>query len=99
VNLIKPIAPEETEISGGWMMTQDGVVVDGSCQRIHDLVKSHLVKLGHDSSGWDTLYRNAADGRLWELTYPHSEMHGGGPPQLRWLSSEEAKRKYGKAVF
>jgi hypothetical protein len=29
------------------------------------------------------------------LTYPESEMHGGGAPLLRNISETEAKTKYG----
>jgi hypothetical protein len=41
------------------------------------------------------LYRDPQDGRLWELTYPHSDWHGGEPPDLRHISSGEAASKYG----
>jgi hypothetical protein len=66
--------------------------------RIHELVRSHLSKLGCDASGWETLYVDPVDGRLWELTYPQSGLHGGGPPELRCLTRDEARRKYGDAV-
>jgi len=56
-----------------------------------------LAKVAITESGWETLYRDPRDLRLWELTYPQSEMHRGGPPMLRCLclSLEEAKAKYG----
>jgi hypothetical protein len=47
-----------------------------------DLALSKLEKLGHDPSGWDTLYRDPATGALWEVIYPQSYMHGGGPRQF-----------------
>ena len=78
---------------------RDGrVVADETCQRINELTTSHLKELGRDSSGWDVLYRDPDDGRLWELTYPQSELQGGGPPQLRCLTTDEAKKKYSPAV-
>ena len=40
------------------------------------------------------LYRDPNDNRLWELIYPQSEMHGGGPPELRNLTFNEARQKY-----
>jgi hypothetical protein len=56
---------------------------------------SRLRKITHDSSGWNTLYRNDASGELWEVTHPRSEMHGGGPRELRRASSENATATYG----
>jgi hypothetical protein len=69
-------------------------VIDDS-QRIFELVKSDLVEVKSDASGWDILYRDKHDMRYWEFIYPQSYMHGGGPPQLRNLTSEEACNKYG----
>jgi hypothetical protein len=44
-----------------------------------DAALAGLKKLGHDQSSWDTLYRDPATGKLWEVTYPESQRHGGGP--------------------
>ena len=55
------------------------------------LTRFHLIKLGHDESGWITLFRDPDDDRLWELDYPHGGWHGGGPPRLRVVSPEEAR--------
>jgi hypothetical protein len=46
------------------------------------------------SGGWDVLYRDPRDGRFWELTYPHGDVQGGGPPRLHLLSVEELRGKY-----
>lgn len=89
----------ETQITGKWLSRDGRVVVDETCERINELVRSHLKKLGHDASGWEVLYRDPDDGRLWELTYPQSELHGGGPPQLRCLTLDEARKKYADSVF
>jgi len=45
-----------------------------------------LLELKVDAIGWRTLYRDRETGCLWEETYPHSEMHGGGPPRLTELA-------------
>jgi len=92
------IAPTETRLIGKWLQSEGRTSEDETCKRVTKLVKEYLVRLGDDPSGWDTLYRDPKDGRLWELTYPHSEMHGGGPPELRHLSKDEAARKYGAVV-
>lgn len=89
----------ETELTGMWIPSnQGGSVADDACRRIDRLVRFHLKELGRDSSGWDALYRDPDDGRLWELIYPQSELHGGGPPLLRCLTIGEARQKYSCAI-
>ena len=92
------IEPNETQLTGKWLLSEGRVVADVICQRIEDLVRSHLKEVGRDASGWDVLYRDPIDGRLWELVYPKSELQGGGPPELHCLTMDEAKRKYGNEV-
>ncbi len=92
------IQPTETQLTGKWLSRNGRAVADETCERIHELVRSHLTRVGHDASGWEALYRDRNDGRLWELTYPQGALHGGGPPQLRCLTLEEARRKYGDAA-
>jgi hypothetical protein len=88
------ISPFETEIIGSWIFNNGKMAGDDVCQRIKSLVKTDLTLVAKDWSGWETLYRDDKDGRYWEHTYPHSEMHGGGPPALFVISSEDATRKY-----
>ena len=73
------------------------VILDGAAasRRIHYLVTHRLARLGTDASGWETLYRDPRDNRLWEHTYPQSGMHGGGPPALHVISPQAAAAKYG----
>ena len=96
---MKFIEPSETEIVGKWVLVEGHIVADEACQRIAELTEGLLLELGHDPSGWDALYRDPKDGRHWELTYPQSEMQGGGPPQLRCLSADEAMNKYGNITL
>jgi hypothetical protein len=91
---MRPLLPEETEITGKWIMVQDSLQEDETCRRINVLIKGYLIEVGRDESGWDVLYRDPHDDRLWELIYPHSELQGGGPPQLRNVSLEEADHKF-----
>jgi hypothetical protein len=88
------IKPSETVITGQWILQDGRPVADEDCTRIATLTKSHLVEVGRDPSGWNTLYRDPTDGRYWELVYPQGELHGGGPPELRYLTVEEASQKY-----
>ncbi|QOY91146.1 Imm27 family immunity protein [Paludibaculum fermentans] len=53
-----------------------------------------------DESYWDVwrqLFRTAGSFNCrpsWELTYPESHLHGGGPPKLTRLSLEEVRQPY-----
>jgi hypothetical protein len=93
------IAPNETRLTGHWLASQDGMIEDETCKRIASLTGGYLVKVGNDPSGWETLYRDPKDGRLWELTYPQSQLHGGGPPELHFLTLDDARRKYGDVAI
>ncbi|TAM82491.1 MAG: hypothetical protein EPN47_07455 [Acidobacteria bacterium] len=91
------LQPNEQLLTGAWIVQDGKVIGDTTCERIAWLVSNHLRKITHSiqSGGWDTLYRDPEDGRYWERTYPQGGLHGGGPPELRCLTVEEARRKYG----
>ena len=90
------LRPEEADLVGNWIVT--GTVVEGDAveKRISQLIATHLQKIAvsPEAGAWETLYRDPNDGRYWELTYPQSEMHGGGPRRLMHLSASEAAAKY-----
>jgi hypothetical protein len=88
------LGPHETTLTGQWVKSGSSVIGDETTSRIKWLITERLERLGADQSGWQTLYRDRRDSRLWELSYPHSEWHGGGPPKLAVLANEEATRKY-----
>jgi hypothetical protein len=88
------LRPEEEELMGMWVASPNGVVADDTCKRIERLTSGVLEHLAQDSAGWASLFRDPADGRLWELHYPQSEMHGGGPPSLRHLTKTQAEVTY-----
>lgn len=88
------IEATEFRITGQWFTKDGQIVADETCGRIEALIRTHLKELGRDSSGWDTLYRDPNDGRLWEHCHPTSNLHGGGPPELKCLSAEEVALKY-----
>lgn len=65
--------------------------------RIEELITTHLKAVAVSPDGWEKLYLDPGDGRLWELTYPQAEMHGGGPPELREMDGATATARYGYA--
>lgn len=91
---MKKIGKEEKLITGKWLYKDNIIVADENCNRINELIKTYLIKIDSDPSGWYTLYRDPSDNRMWELSYLQSDVHGGGPPQLSYLTLEEVKNKY-----
>jgi hypothetical protein len=94
------LQPDETEITGAWIREGSNVRGDAACERIEHLLREILQKLGGSKAAgdWEMLYRDPADGRFWERTYPQSHMHGGGPPKLVAVSREDALLRYGAEV-
>ena len=90
-----PIAKSKKLIQGAWELVDGRVVADASLKRIHSLIDTELEKVADKSGGWETLYRDRNDGRLWERIFPFSEMHGGGPESLRCIEATAAAYKYG----
>jgi hypothetical protein len=91
------IAPDETLIEGNFVVALPILKPDAAEQRIETLLSRWLVHLADDpvSGAWQRLYKDPSDGRLWELTYPRSQMHGGGPRRLRVITPDEAASVYG----
>jgi hypothetical protein len=89
----------EHDLVGNWVEGSEGLQADETAQRIDWLVTTVLEKVADSpqAGAWETLYRDPGDGRFWERTYPRGEMHGGGPPRLRYISTEDARVKYGAA--
>jgi hypothetical protein len=88
------LRPEEELLTGRWVVTPSGLDPDATCKRIEHLTSGVLKELAQDSTGWASLFRDPADGRLWERYYPQSEFHGGGPPSLRHLTTQQAALIY-----
>ena len=88
------LGPLETELHGDWFLIDGQVVGNSVSLRINHLITSELIEIATADGGWSTLYRDPSDGRFWELTYSHSEMHGGGPRSLVQLDRESAILKY-----
>jgi hypothetical protein len=88
------IGADETRITAEWTLVDGHARSNGNDQRIYALIATHLRKLATDWRGWESLYEDPTDGRYWELTFPHGEMHGGGPPELRYIDKVIAAEKY-----
>jgi len=65
-----------------------------NAHRIHCLTVNYLENIA--KNGWGALYKDPKDNRFWELTYPKSEMQGGGPPLLKNIDISMVLLKYGK---
>ena len=72
---------ERKEIIGKWILKNNQVVGDSNCELIDSMIKNELEKVGTSEDGWNILYKSR-DGKTWELSYPESDLHGGGPPKL-----------------
>ena len=88
----------ETHFVGRWVVVDGETQSDATAKRIESLVRDRLVRVGVTADGWATVYRDPADGRLWEHTYPQSSLQGGGPPSLVVIAASDAAQKYGAVV-
>jgi hypothetical protein len=90
------LEPEETILTGQWLSDRGEFVGDSVCKRIEWLTQRELQRIASSPQwgDWEILYIDPTDGRYWELTYPHGEMQGGGPPQLQVLAATDARNKY-----
>ena len=91
---INPDQMDSHILTGQWICRDGKIVGDDACEEIERLVREDLEKVGHDASGWDTLYRNIESGTLWVLSYPEGEVQGGGPPQLALVAPKEARLRF-----
>jgi hypothetical protein len=88
------LQPTESDLIGQWILVEGKMIKDQVSERIDELVKKYLLKIRVHESGWNALYQDPSDGRYWELTYPYSEMHGGGPPRLSVIAISHATEKF-----
>jgi hypothetical protein len=68
---------------------------DSTEQRIQALIDHQLERIATATGDGQPHIATPPDGRNWELTYPHSEMQGGGPARLAVISPAEAEDRYG----
>lgn len=81
------LRPDESILIGGTHFENGKVYKDLTYQRIEYLISNWLIKIDSKESGWITIYKDPHDGRIWELSYPNSELHGGGNPTLKLIKN------------
>lgn len=91
----KRLSNNETILVGKWVEKNGTVEQDAVCKRIQWLIESCMELLVVDGNNWTALYRNPEDKSFWELTYPQSHLHGGGPPTLERMLISDACVRYG----
>jgi hypothetical protein len=84
----------ETELRGFWIDLGSGMAKDAHWQRIEWLTSEHFKELARADDGLDILYRDPADGRLWEKGHDHPDLRDGGPPRLSLIGKEAAAQRY-----
>jgi hypothetical protein len=94
---MRELDPGETVLQG---TLADGITgaPDAVEARIRWLAAHRLKPLGHAEGGWDWLFRDPGDGRLWEQTFPLGSLHGAGPRRLTVIDADAARHKYGRAA-
>lgn len=85
---------DETILIGSCEITNGVIIRDNIFLKIEYLINNYFLKIATDESGWIILYQDPTDFRYWELSYPESELQGGGAPLLQIISFKEASSKY-----
>ena len=83
---MKNLKSNEIELRGSWELVDGSNTADDVSNQIEMLISTHLVEIDEDESGWFKLYKDPDDNSFWELSYPESELHGGGAPLLKRLT-------------
>ncbi|MEL7344615.1 MAG: Imm27 family immunity protein [Pseudomonadota bacterium] len=81
-------------LEGSWIKQGSSVVADHVELEIERRLREELQQVAISDDGWDRLLVDPLDNSYWDLTFPRSEMHGGGPKLLSPVSLEFAKTKY-----
>lgn len=88
---------DEHVLTGSWLYIDHVMRGDSVCYRIEWLITNHLKNIASNPiwGDWETLFQDPSDGGYWERTYPQGDLQGGGPPQLKVISEDDGKEKYG----
>lgn len=82
------------EFRGKWIKVGNQIVADETCKLLAKLTSEKFVRVAEREGGWTILFQDPEDQSYWELSYPESEWHGGGPPQLVELDIEQLHTLY-----
>lgn len=88
------LSANEKELKGKWILDDGKLTADEVSRRIEWLLENLLTKIAIDKTGWQTLYFDKVNASFWELSFPNSEMPGGGSRILTLISREKAAEKY-----
>jgi hypothetical protein len=68
--------------------SEDGKMLAGAdALAINEMLATKLEEVRTDVTNWIVIFRHRDTNQLWELSYPQSELHGGGPRRLRLIDS------------
>jgi hypothetical protein len=90
----RDLAPEEHLLTGAMVGEGSTMSGDSAEMRVRWLVAHRLQAVARSADGWDWLFVDPGDARLWELTFPHGSLHGSGARRLAVISQADAVRKY-----
>jgi hypothetical protein len=86
-------------IVGSWKFENGRVIEDEACTEIRTIIRDRLRVVGADLSGWFKLFLELETGQYWELDFPQSGSHGGGPPRLRKVNLADIAGRYDVSAF
>ena len=69
-----------------WHLEDGKVAARGDAAAIDEMLATKLEEVRTDEGGWVVIFRHRDTNQLWELSYPQSELHGGGPRRLRRIN-------------
>ena len=71
----------EEKLIGKWTFKDGKIVADSNCDLIDSMIKNDLKQIKISKDNWTKIYKHS-NGSMWRLTYPESNLQGGGPPSL-----------------
>jgi Immunity protein 27 len=78
------MAPSE-DLRDVWYSEDGKMTARGDAKAIDEMLATKLEKIRVDPVNWIVVFRHRDTNQLWELRYPQSELHGGGPRRLRLI--------------
>ncbi|WP_082434612.1 Imm27 family immunity protein [Devosia sp. A16] len=76
------MSADRPHLADKWIVDGTHVIASGDAGAIDELLANSLEEVASNDGGWRRLYRHRTGGHFWELSYPNSELQGGGPRRL-----------------